>query len=151
VRLGLLMIFVPDLDEAERFYAGTLGLPVKARAGGRLVFACEGADLVAFRCARSGAVGDYAREARAVFAFEVPSLDAALQGLRAKGVRVLHDEPGENEFGRYAAFVDPFGIVHEVFEPRREVPAGEAAEARGRVEGDAAVAELLLGARSVRV
>lgn len=40
-----------------------------------------------------------------------------MTALRQAGVRLLHGEPGENTAGRYAAFVDPFGIVHEIFEP----------------------------------
>lgn len=53
-----------------------------------------------------------------MFVFEVASVDQALRDLRAKGVRVLHQEPSENEFSRYAAFADPFGNVHKIFEPK---------------------------------
>ncbi|HEX8696469.1 MAG TPA: VOC family protein [Longimicrobium sp.] len=118
MRLGKLMIFVPDLGAAKRFYSDVLGFPLRAEAEDRLVFAHPECDLVAFRCDRPGTVGDYAREARSVFVFEVPSVDAAMRDLTAKGVEFLHWAPAENSMGRYAAFVDPFGIVHEVFEPR---------------------------------
>jgi hypothetical protein len=40
--------------------------------------------------------------------------------MRSKEVRFLHNEPAENDFSRYAAFVDPFGNVHEVYEPKKK-------------------------------
>jgi glyoxylase I family protein len=119
MELAKLMIFVPDLEEARRFYADVLGFALKEEHGDRLVFAHGGCDLVAFRCDRDSPVGGYSREARAVFVFGVASIDAAMAELRARGVRFLHERPAENEMGRYAAFVDPFGIVHEIFQPAR--------------------------------
>ena len=116
LKLTQLMVFVPDLEQARAFYGGVLGFPVTAEGEGHLVFGHEGAALVAFRCERAGAVGDYAREGRAVFVFGVPSVDEAMHALRARGVAFLHDVPAEGPLGRYAAFVDPFGIVHEVQE-----------------------------------
>ena len=117
MRIGKLMIFVPDLEEAKRFYGGVLGLALKEEAENRLTFAHAGGELLAFRCERPTQVGDYSREARAVFVFEVDSVDAAMRELAARGVRFLHKTPAQNSLGRYAAFADPFGIVHEIFEP----------------------------------
>lgn len=117
MRLSMLMIFVPDLEEARAFYGDLLGFPLREAGADRLIFGHDGGDLVAFRCDRPAGAGGYAREARAVFVFEVPSIEAAMQAWRARGVRFLHAEPARNDLGRYAAFVDPFGIVHEIFEP----------------------------------
>lgn len=112
------MIFVPDLEEAKRFYCDILGFPLKDEDGSRLAFVHEGCDFIAFKCERDAVLEDYSRVARSVFVFEVASIDEALQDLRAKGVRFLHAEPAENEFSRYAAFLDPFGNVHEIYEPK---------------------------------
>jgi hypothetical protein len=30
----------------------------------------------------------------------------------------VHQTPNENQWGRYAAFKDPSGIVHEIFESK---------------------------------
>ena len=119
MRLGKMMIFVSDLAEAKRFYCNTLGFPLKAENDNRLEFAHEGCDLIAFKCEKSAVVENYSRVARSVFVFEVASLDEALRDLRAKGVHFLHQEPAENEFSRYVAFADPFGNVHEIYEPKR--------------------------------
>lgn len=116
MKLKELIIFVPDLEKAKAFYSGVLGLAVMEEAEGRVIFALEGVELIAFRCEKEGAVGDYSNEARAAFVFEVESIDATFRDLTARGVRFLHQAPKENWQGRYAAFVDPFGIVHEILE-----------------------------------
>ncbi len=127
--LANLMVFVPDLDRARAFYSGVLGFPVTAAAERHVVFSAGGTPLVAFRGERDGVVGDYSREARAVFVFAVPSVERAVAALQAEGVRFLHDRPAEGPLGRYAAFVDPFGIVHEVQEARGAYPAAPEAAA----------------------
>lgn len=123
MKLGKIMIFVPDMEEAKRFYCGILGFPLKAESDNRLAFVHEGCDFIAFKCERSATVENYSRVARSVFVFEVASIDEALLDMRARGVSFLHKEPAENDFSRYAAFTDPFGNVHEIFEPK--MPAVE--------------------------
>jgi catechol 2,3-dioxygenase-like lactoylglutathione lyase family enzyme len=114
--LHALMIFVPDLDEARRFYRDTLGMRLASERGDRLVFTFSNGTLLAFRCDKDGHIGDYANESRSVFVFRVASIAETMATLRAAGVRFLHEEPAENEWGQYAAFADPFGNVHELFE-----------------------------------
>lgn len=45
--------------------------------------------------------------------FEVESVEQTFQDMKLKGIRFLHETPTE---GGYAAFVDPFGNVHEIAE-----------------------------------
>lgn len=112
----MIMIFVSDLEEAKRFYGDILGFPIKAQHENRIEFVNEQCDFMAFKCEQDATVQDYSRVARSVFAFEVVSVDGSMQELRAKGVSFLHQQPAENKFSRYVAFVDPFGNVHELFE-----------------------------------
>jgi glyoxylase I family protein len=116
MKLGKIMIFVSDLAEAKRFYGGVLGFAVEAESENRLDFAHDGVDFVAFKCEKNAVLEDYSNIARSVFVFEVESVEKALKDLRTKGVNFLHERPAENEFSRYAAFSDPFGNVHEIFE-----------------------------------
>lgn len=113
------MIFVPDLEAAKHFYCDILGFPLRAESGDCLMFEHEGSDFIAFKCERSATVKNYSSEARSVFVFEVASIDQAVADLRMKGVSFLHGAPAENEFSRYAAFTDPFGNVHEIYEAKR--------------------------------
>jgi catechol 2,3-dioxygenase-like lactoylglutathione lyase family enzyme len=122
LRLAKMMLFVTDLDEAERFYSGVLGFPVRARSDGRLSLGHDGCELVAYACAKNASPEDYAEVARSVFVFGVTSIDSVFAELKAKGVRFLHEQPAKNAWCRYAAFVDPFGNVHEISEPRSAPP-----------------------------
>ena|SRR5215213_7194874 len=115
MKLGKIMIFVSDFAEAKRFYHNVLGLPVISETANRLEFAHAGVDFLAFKC-ENNAFENYSKTARSVFVFEVESIEKAFADLRAKDVIFLHSEPAENEFSRYAAFSDPFGNVHEIFE-----------------------------------
>ena len=116
MKLGMMMIFVSDLEEAKRFYRDILGFEIKLQQANHIEFAHDGCDFIAFKCDKDAPVEDYSRVARSVFAFEVNSIDESLRELRANGVRFLHDEPAENEFCRYVALLDPFGNVHELYE-----------------------------------
>jgi catechol 2,3-dioxygenase-like lactoylglutathione lyase family enzyme len=117
--LGKIMIFVSDLTEAKRFYCDVLGFPLKSEKENRLEFTHVGCEFIAFKCEKNALVEDYSNFARSVFVFEVASIDETLRDLRGKGVRFLHEKPAENDFSRYAAFLDPFGNVHEIFETKR--------------------------------
>jgi catechol 2,3-dioxygenase-like lactoylglutathione lyase family enzyme len=116
MRLGRALIFVPDIPRARTFYRDVLGLHLRQETAQHLVFTINGWTLIAFRCGKDGRIGDYANEPRSVLVFEVPSIERAMAELAARGVEFLHAEPGRNEFGRYAAFTDPFNNVHEIFE-----------------------------------
>jgi len=116
MRLNRIMIFVPDIPAAKRFYCGVLGFGIGAEASDSVTFTGAGCRFVAYHCAKPTVPRDYAIEAQAVCVFEVTNLNTALEKLSQHDVTILHSTPGENEEGRYVAFADPFGIVHEIFE-----------------------------------
>jgi len=110
------MIFVSDMAEAKRFYCDVLGFPLKSETEDKIEFIHEGCDFVAFRCQKNTVIEDYSNVARSVFVFEVESVKEAMIELKEKGLDFLHEMPAQNDFSRYAAFYDPFGNVHEIFE-----------------------------------
>ncbi len=116
MKLGMMLIFVSDLAEAKHFYCDVLGFSLKAEHNDRLEFVHEGCDFTAFKCDSNATVENYSQVARSTFVFEVESIDETFQSLKAKGVQFLHGAPAENDRSRYAAFVDPFGNVHEIFQ-----------------------------------
>jgi catechol 2,3-dioxygenase-like lactoylglutathione lyase family enzyme len=118
MKLGKIMIFVSDIEAARDFYERILGFPVLAETSTRLDLEHEGCDFVAFKCEKDTVIENYANAARSVFVFEVDSVTDRMADLQRMGVRFLHKEPAENEFSRYAAFADPFGNVHEIYEPK---------------------------------
>ena len=116
MKLATLMVLTPDLTEARRFYETILGFDVVSESADLLVLGHDGAAFHVFRCEGPAPQARYGREAASVFVFGVESIERAMADLRAKGVEFLHETPGANRFGRYAAFKAPGGNVHEIFQ-----------------------------------
>lgn len=116
-------LYADDLDAAERFYAGVLGLEVIGRVAGRHVFfRCGDAVLLVFDPASTGAPGGQlpthgARGAgHAAFAASTDELERWRAHLAARGVEVEHEAqwPG----GSRSFYVrDPAGNSIEFAEP----------------------------------
>jgi predicted enzyme related to lactoylglutathione lyase len=109
-------VAVPDVDELVAFYREVFGLePV--RAGRAPHYEQDGVILVVQPWAGDDAAADTgANDPRPVFRFEVVDLDEVIERLVAAGAAFVDDEPVVVPGGRVALFVDPFGVVHEVFE-----------------------------------
>jgi glyoxylase I family protein len=116
MKLGMIMLFVPDLDEAKRFYCDVLGFEIKSERDERLEFFHEPSEFIAFKCEDPAVTREYGRSARSVFVFDVESIVDSMRELKVRGVKFVHEEPAENDLCRYAAFFDPFGNVHELCE-----------------------------------
>jgi catechol 2,3-dioxygenase-like lactoylglutathione lyase family enzyme len=111
-----MMLLTPDLAEARRFYADVLGFSVVSESPDLLVLDHQGAAFHLFRCEGPAPAQRHGRDAATVLVFGVDSIDATMADLRAKGVAFVHATPARNQFGRYAAFCAPGGLVHELFE-----------------------------------
>jgi glyoxylase I family protein len=116
MKIAMLVLIVSDLAATKRFYCDLLGFALQGEDSGKLVFAHEGAPFVAFLGARPAPLREHGAEAASVFAFEVSALVEELARLRAAGVDIIHQTPGENEWGRYAALRDPSGNIIELME-----------------------------------
>jgi catechol 2,3-dioxygenase-like lactoylglutathione lyase family enzyme len=112
-------IKVTDLELAERFYSGVLGLPVMTRSylPRTLPLATEGATVVLHQTASRRADPGYPDAAQTVLIFEVPDLEASTKALRDQGVPFHFTESVDTPVGRYNALRDPFGNVIEMVEP----------------------------------
>ncbi|MBI1385448.1 MAG: glyoxalase/bleomycin resistance/extradiol dioxygenase family protein [Rhizobiales bacterium] len=121
-------LYADDLDAAERFYAGVLGLEVVVRSSGRHVFfRLEGAMLLVFDPAGSAAVPGDARlpvpphgangPGHVCLAASAAEIEGWRHKLTAAGVAIEadFDWPGG---GRSIYFRDPAGNSIEIAEPR---------------------------------
>jgi catechol 2,3-dioxygenase-like lactoylglutathione lyase family enzyme len=121
MKLGVIVVLTPDLDEARRFYRDVLDLKLTGETANQLAFDLAGTEFHVFSCT-DAAPGAYRHGATAatVCAFEVASIEAEMRRMTAAGVVFLHARPAENAFSgtRYAAFQAPGGNVHEIVERR---------------------------------
>jgi lactoylglutathione lyase len=111
-----ILVFAPDLERARQFYTQALGLHLLHDDDQVLTFKAPGFMMSVFSCSDDTAPEHYSERPGASVAFTVPSLEAAMFDLRAKGVKFLHSVPNTGPLGRYVAFVDPFGTVFELME-----------------------------------
>jgi len=110
------LLVVHDLEISKDFYTNVLGLEiveeledcVKLKIGNHEVFMFQGGkDSIEY---------DHGYNANSTLVFSVQELDKKINELKSKGIVFVHDSPNENKWGRYAAFKDPSGIVHELME-----------------------------------
>ncbi|WP_371261442.1 VOC family protein [Bacillus sp. OV322] len=80
-----------DLNEAKRFYAKLLEMPIILEHENKLIFQLEGTQLVAFKCEKNGGAGDYSNEARTVLLFEMDSVEQTFYEMKSKGIKFLHE------------------------------------------------------------
>ncbi|PJK16586.1 glyoxalase [Chryseomicrobium excrementi] len=113
MKFGHIMVFVSDKEQARQFYSDVLELQLVDEDGKRLIYDIGGQHLVLFETLRSVEPLAYSEEARTVLVFTVEDVEESYRNLKERGVTFLHSRPTPQ---RYAAFVDPFGNVHEILE-----------------------------------
>ena len=116
VTLHSLLVFAPDLPSAKSFYSQAFGLATRNETDSHVELDGAGFRLTIFQC-KSGSTADgYSSRAGSSIAFRVVDLEAEADRLRQLGATLLHTEPATGPVGRYIAFTDPFGTVHELVE-----------------------------------
>ena len=111
------IILTSQIDAAEEFYAGVLGLELRSRSDGALVFSVGGSDL------RVAPVPSMRPSEHTVMGFAVADVDAAVAWLQDRGVSIArfaempHAANGtvtSPDGARVAWFRDPDGNILSV-------------------------------------
>ena len=110
------MLLLPDLAEARRFYADVLGARVLEAVEDRLRLVLQEHVIEVFRCDAAAPAAEHGRAASTVLVLHTQDIEGKMAQLKAQGVEFLHERPAANDLGRYAAFRAPAGLVHEIFE-----------------------------------
>ncbi len=106
------IVWTSRIPEAEKFYGDVLGLPLKGKSHGALVFEVGGSDL------RVSPVPSTQPSAHTVLGFAVPDVRTIVESLTARGIRFEriagfpHDSMGiltTPDGSRVAWFRDPDG------------------------------------------
>ena len=116
MNVAFAMLLVHDLAAAESFYTDILGFTVVQKSEGSVHFKCGSLEFVAFPCERPAVRSEHAVDSCSAFVFAVDDIEASMADMKTRGVRFIHETPGVKQLGRYAAFYDPSGIVHEIFQ-----------------------------------
>ena len=123
---GIVQINVTDLIAARAFYGGTLGIPLIERFGPESPFELDlgdGPTVLVYAVANSVPV-DYANQTGLTLVLYTDDILGTVERWKSAGVEFIPIEWSEDDtgiagcpFGRFIAFRDPFGNVHELLEP----------------------------------
>jgi catechol 2,3-dioxygenase-like lactoylglutathione lyase family enzyme len=116
--IGAMTLFVPDLDEARKFYADVFGLDARVLEENNAMLRFEDVWVFLHRVAAAAEplpeVLEEARKGAGQFAVIVDDVDAVCAEIAARGVRPLTG-PADRDWGmRTATFADPGGYIWEI-------------------------------------
>lgn len=117
----MVQMTVTDIEVAKHFYCQVLGLTLEEEYLEKeiLVLKNEGPTLVIHKGSRKASI-QYPHEAQSLIIFSSENLDRDILELKEKGVKFLSDSPFDASVGRFIAFEDPFGNVHELLESNKK-------------------------------
>lgn len=110
------LLVVKDIQESKQFYQEILELKFVSEHSGRLHFEFGGHLIVMFQGESIAPVYKHGFDSSSTLVFSVENLDLKISELKSHGVTFIHKEPNQNSWGRYSAFSDPSGIIHELIE-----------------------------------
>ncbi|BAJ00647.1 VOC family protein [Shewanella violacea] len=110
------LLVVRDLSISREFYVNILGLNILEEYEDSLKFQIGSHSVFMFQGTMEATDYEHGFNANSALVFTVSDLDEKIKELKENGVVFVHESPNENRWGRYAAFKDPSGIIHELME-----------------------------------
>jgi lactoylglutathione lyase len=119
--IGAITLFVPDLGEAQKFYADLFGLDVQPLGDDAAMLRLEGTFLFLRRSSAAAQplpdVLEEAGKGAGQFAVIIDDVNAVCAEIAGRGVQPLSG-PADREWGmRTATFADPGGNIWEIAQP----------------------------------
>jgi catechol 2,3-dioxygenase-like lactoylglutathione lyase family enzyme len=120
-QVGAMTLFVPDLGEAQKFYADAFGLDVQQLDGNSAMLKLEGMYMFLRQVATAAPtlpeVLEEGQGGAGQFAILVGDVDAVCGEITGRGVPLLAGL-GDREWGmRTATFIAPGGYIWEIAQP----------------------------------
>lgn len=110
------LLVVKDLNISLDFYVNVLGLELIEKHVDCLKLNIAQHQLIIFQGDGKCVEYRHGGQANSTLLFTVEDLDWEISRLKSAGVEFVHSSPNHNRWGRYAAFKDPSGIIHELFQ-----------------------------------
>jgi len=110
------LLVVQNIEISKNFYVNVLGLDLVEEHNDCMKFKVGHHEVLMFQGSKQATLYEHGYSANSTLIFTVSDIDNKINQLKSKGVFFVHETPNQNRWGRYAAFKDPSGIVHELFE-----------------------------------
>jgi hypothetical protein len=126
IHAGLIQINVTSVVAAWDFYVGTLGFAEAPGSdkGSVLILENGAGPKILIYPVENSVTPNYPNQTGTTLVFYVDDIERTVEGWRSKGVEFIPVSWSEDEtgiagcpFGRFIAFKDPFGNIHEVLQP----------------------------------
>lgn len=114
------LLVVHNLETSKEFYLNVLGVNIIENYEDSIKFKVGSHTVFMFQGTMPATHYEHGYNANSSLVFTVKNLQEKITELKTKGVVFIHQTPNENRWGRYSAFEDPSGIVHELMEFTRE-------------------------------
>mgnify|MGYP000264605425 CR=1 FL=1 len=110
------LLVVNNLKMSKVFYTDVIGMKLIEDHENCIKLQVGVHNIIMFQGTNKSVEYQHGFDANSTLVFPTENLDKKITALKDKGVVFVHDTPNENRWGRYAAFKDPSGIVHEFME-----------------------------------
>ncbi len=110
------LLVVKDLNESLKFYTEVLELELAEAHSNCIKLKAGEHEIIMFQGTMEAVEYSHGYNSNSTLLFTVDNLDRKIEQLKSQGVSFVHESPNQNLWGRYSAFKDPSGIVHELFE-----------------------------------
>ncbi|WP_272149758.1 VOC family protein [Tenacibaculum aiptasiae] len=110
------LLVVQNLKASLVFFVDVLGLTLEEENEDSIKLKCGQHSVIMFQGTMMSVEYEHGYNSNSTLLITVTDLDKKIAELKSKGVIFIHTTPNENKWGRYAAFKDPSGIVHELFQ-----------------------------------
>jgi len=110
------LLVVHNLSVSKAFYINVLGFNIIEEYEDSLKLRLGSHNIFMFQGTMAAISYEHGYNSNSSLVLTVSNLDNKIKELKSKAVVFIHNSPNENRWGRYAAFKDPSGIVHELME-----------------------------------
>jgi len=110
------LLVVQNLHVSKDFYLNVLGLELIEEHDNCIKLKVGEHTVIMFQGTMETVDYEHGYNSNSTLVFTVQDLNKKITELKAQGVVFVHSSPNENRWGRYSAFKDPSGIVHEIME-----------------------------------
>jgi predicted enzyme related to lactoylglutathione lyase len=110
------LLVVQNLQLSKAFYINVLGMKIIEEHDDCMKLKVGNHEVIMFEGTSPSVDYQHGYNADSTLVFTVDDLDKKIEELKYKSVVFVHESPNKNRWGRYAAFKDPSGIIHELME-----------------------------------
>lgn len=110
------LLIVENLQRSKAFYLEVLSTELIEENDDCIKLRIGNHEILMFQGTSQAVEYQHGYSSNSTLVFSVDDVDIKMSELKLQGVEFVHETVNQNKWGRYAAFKDPSGIIHELME-----------------------------------